>query len=187
MRWAGDGTGVIPHIVKGWESNADGTVWTVSLLPGMKWSDGEPFTSEDWEYAYEVQTDPDIKGALPRWIRQSGDPPVQVVATDDYTVEFRYSAPFYFFEGHMAHGCTPRDFQYAPKHYLKQFNLKYNPDAEKLAEDAGFPSWTQYYLNQEDPRLNPDRPGTSPWIWICLLYTSPSPRDRTRSRMPSSA
>ena len=24
-------------------------------------------------------------------------------------------------------------------------------------------------------------------IWACLLYTSPSPRDRTRSRMPSSA
>ena len=23
--------------------------------------------------------------------------------------------------------------------------------------------------------------------WRCLLYTSPSPRDRTRSRMPSSA
>ena len=31
-----------------------------------------------------------------------------------------------------------------------------------------------------DPYLNVD-PGT------CLLYTSPSPRDRTRSRMPSSA
>ena len=28
-----------------------------------------------------------------------------------------------------------------------------------------------------------------PWIglYTCLLYTSPSPRDRTRSRMPSSA
>ena len=24
-------------------------------------------------------------------------------------------------------------------------------------------------------------------FWHCLLYTSPSPRDRTRSRMPSSA
>ena len=24
-------------------------------------------------------------------------------------------------------------------------------------------------------------------LWVCLLYTSPSPRDRTRSRMPSSA
>ena len=26
-----------------------------------------------------------------------------------------------------------------------------------------------------------------PKYWDCLLYTSPSPRDRTRSRMPSSA
>ena len=25
------------------------------------------------------------------------------------------------------------------------------------------------------------------WIWTCLLYTSPSPRDATLSRMPSSA
>ena len=25
------------------------------------------------------------------------------------------------------------------------------------------------------------------WLYLCLLYTSPSPRDRTRSRMPSSA
>ena len=25
------------------------------------------------------------------------------------------------------------------------------------------------------------------YLWACLLYTSPSPRDRTRSRMPSSA
>ena len=29
--------------------------------------------------------------------------------------------------------------------------------------------------------------GTIGLIMICLLYTSPSPRDRTRSRMPSSA
>ena len=28
---------------------------------------------------------------------------------------------------------------------------------------------------------------SSPLIRCCLLYTSPSPRDRTRSRMPSSA
>ena len=28
---------------------------------------------------------------------------------------------------------------------------------------------------------------TKGWDVVCLLYTSPSPRDRTRSRMPSSA
>ena len=32
-----------------------------------------------------------------------------------------------------------------------------------------------------DPNAYGDHPNT------CLLYTSPSPRDRTRSRMPSSA
>ena len=31
------------------------------------------------------------------------------------------------------------------------------------------------------------RNGVQKVFTICLLYTSPSPRDRTRSRMPSSA
>ena len=31
------------------------------------------------------------------------------------------------------------------------------------------------------------REGRNPQTGDCLLYTSPSPRDRTRSRMPSSA
>ena len=33
----------------------------------------------------------------------------------------------------------------------------------------------------------PDVPSVQLDVCICLLYTSPSPRDRTRSRMPSSA
>ena len=164
-RFGGDGLDVVPHAIKGWETKDGGSTWTVHLLEGMKWSDGAPFTADDFVYAYEVQTDPEIKSAPPVWIRQSGDPVVQVVKIDDYTVEFRYAQPFYFFTRHMAHGCTVINFQYAPAHYLKQFNLKYNPDAEKLAEEAGFPSWAQYYLNQEDPKLNPDRPATSPWVW----------------------
>ena len=32
-----------------------------------------------------------------------------------------------------------------------------------------------------------DRLGRRPVLTICLLYTSPSPRDRQKSRMPSSA
>ena len=46
---------------------------------------------------------------------------------------------------------------------------------------------------QGDPRLLPallavlPAEGIGVHIHTCLLYTSPSPRDRTRSRMPSSA
>ena len=38
---------------------------------------------------------------------------------------------------------------------------------------------TMLRLLAEEPR--------QAWLVTCLLYTSPSPRDRTRSRMPSSA
>ena len=36
-------------------------------------------------------------------------------------------------------------------------------------------------------KKDPDTPGKISIHGVCLLYTSPSPRDRTRSRMPSSA
>ena len=42
-----------------------------------------------------------------------------------------------------------------------------------------------YFLNEDD-EFGEDFPGAE-GFYICLLYTSPSPRDRTRSRMPSSA
>ena len=45
------------------------------------------------------------------------------------------------------------------------------PNIEVINEDAMDFDYTQL---------------SGPW-WICLLYTSPSPRDHPRSRMPSSA
>ena len=38
-----------------------------------------------------------------------------------------------------------------------------------------------------DGQFNGQLAGQGVYIWICLLYTSPSPRDATLSRMPSSA
>ena len=52
------------------------------------------------------------------------------------------------------------------------------PDEEKMKEDAD----TVYdYLTQVAGVKESDV------ILFCLLYTSPSPRDRQKSRMPSSA
>ena len=44
-----------------------------------------------------------------------------------------------------------------------------------------------YPLELVSARFSTDHNDLSFLFYICLLYTSPSPRDRTRSRMPSSA
>ena len=50
------------------------------------------------------------------------------------------------------------------------------------------PSVNTYLEQLKSEHLPKGRSDMNPGImWICLLYTSPSPRDRTRSRMPSSA
>ena len=47
--------------------------------------------------------------------------------------------------------------------------------------------WTELYKRGTGTLAYQDAWGLFDQIIICLLYTSPSPRDRTRSRMPSSA
>ena len=163
-RAAGNGDFAVPAAVKSWEQNGAGDVWTVHLLEGMKWSDGEPLTADDFVFGYEILTDTDIRNP-PLWINSSGDPRVQVVKVDDYTVQFKYADPNYLWLSFMVHGCTGTNQPYMPAHYLKQFHAKYNPDAEANAKAAGFDNWQAYFQNRYHPRDNPERPSTSPWLW----------------------
>ena len=68
-----------------------------------------------------------------------------------------------------------------------------------VGQETGVTEWleiTQERINQFADATNdhqfihvdPEMAKATPWgSTICLLYTSPSPRDRVRSRMPSSA
>ena len=59
-------------------------------------------------------------------------------------------------------------------------------DALKAEISDQYGDWgPEFDVTQE--RINQFADITGDHQWICLLYTSPSPRDRTRSRMPSSA
>ena len=47
--------------------------------------------------------------------------------------------------------------------------------------------WKDHLEGKQRIGIKPEKDDVCKWGCICLLYTSPSPRDRTRSRMPSSA
>jgi peptide/nickel transport system substrate-binding protein len=46
-----------PGFAETWEASADGKTWTFHIRPGMKWSDGQPATSEDARYTYQLVID----------------------------------------------------------------------------------------------------------------------------------
>ena len=71
------------------------------------------------------------------------------------------------------------------KVYVAKFIPRTNRDKE-LEEKAK--KYTNLYVKNSRRRYNGGR--TSQFVlclWSCLLYTSPSPRDKRQSRMPSSA
>ena len=69
---------------------------------------------------------------------------------------------------------------------LQDVPLSVSALRESSLEELGVNVFEDYLLQLPSVTAGGAGPGTST-IYICLLYTSPSPRDRTRSRMPSSA
>ena len=166
IRASGDGNSWVPMASRSWTPNEDGSVWTVKVPKGQKWSDGAPNTSEDYRYQYETYLNEDIVGRGTRYINQSGDPPLQVVAIDEDTVEFRYSAPNWLFEIQISYGHLPHDIPYYPAHYMKTYNANYNPDAQKIAEAAGFETWELYYFaNRDKYHHNPNLPSLASYLF----------------------
>ena len=67
-------------------------------------------------------------------------------------------------------------------------NLKYSPlQGERIKQYSKFletpKNMDTMYVWTGEKMLSK----SSAWLWLCLLYTSPSPRDQRGSRMPSSA
>jgi len=150
------------NVAKSWEVSEDAKVFTFHLRKGLKWSDGEPFTADDIMFWYEdILLNKEITPVVSKWFR-TGEEVVKVTKLDDYTVQFRFAEPYGFFLDYLAGGEEP----YAPKHYLKQFHIKYVPEEKlkKMTKDAGFEYWYQLFLDKNRwPQSTPERPVIRAW------------------------
>ena len=145
----------------------DGRVFTLHLRKGHKWSDGHPFTSEDFRYWFEdvAQNSKLSPSGLPVSMIVQGEPP-RFEVVDESTVRYTWSRPNPRFLPDLA-GADPL-YIYCPSHYLKQFHEKY---ADKAALDAlvkkhNQRNWAALHnrMNAMYRDDNPDLPSLEPWI-----------------------
>ncbi len=154
-----------PDILKSIEVK-DGRIFTMRLRAGHKWSDGAPFTSEDFRYFWEdIANDKDVSpGGPPVDLLNEGEAP-KVTFVDATTIRYAWSKPNPRFLAALAQAREP--YIYRPAHYLKQFHEKYANAAElaKKVAAAKARSWARLHNDRDsiDDNDNPDMPTLQPW------------------------
>ncbi|MEM6848597.1 MAG: ABC transporter substrate-binding protein [Pseudomonadota bacterium] len=144
----------------------DGRIVTFHLREGHKWSDGAPFTAEDFRYYFEeIATNPELTPTPPPYLLVDGELP-EFEVLDDTTVRYTWQKPNPRFLPTLAQARPP--FIYRPAHYLKQFNPKYG-DADEIAaqaEEQRVRSWAPLHNLRDDMygARNPELPSLQPWV-----------------------
>lgn len=160
LEWDWENTTPIPSLAEEFTKSDDNRVYTFKLREGLKWSDGEPFTTEDLMFTIDdyLKNETTMPFA-PFWFSDAGATTPDAEATDDLTLSITFKEPFALFEKYMAHPAVSSQF-IKPKHYLKQFHPDYTDkaDVDKAVKAAGFDSWDQYFADRDKAWTNPERP-----------------------------
>ncbi|MGC8718097.1 MAG: ABC transporter substrate-binding protein [bacterium] len=145
LRVARDGKTIIPNLAKKWQLSRDGKTLTLYLRKGIKWSDGAPFTVDDIIFWWEdVILNDELTPTKPiAW--SPGGKLMTLEKIDDYTINLKFSVPYPVAIIRLAHYDGVEGSFFLPKHYLKQFHIKYNPQVNELAEKEGFNAWYKLF------------------------------------------
>jgi peptide/nickel transport system substrate-binding protein len=153
IKWKADLTGYEPGLAESYEWSEDGMTFTLHLRPGLKWSDGEPYTTEDWRFWWEeFANNPDQNlWAIPAYLRNADGTPIDITFPDDYTVVWQSKdRPLWIDPYFMAQGFWEfaRWFM-KPAHYLSQ----YHPDITSGATWEDFATQDRWWQTPGYPCL----------------------------------
>jgi peptide/nickel transport system substrate-binding protein len=159
LRWPRDPKGQIgPGLAEKWEFAPDGKQLTLTLRKGLKWSDGQPFTTDDILFWWEdIALDTNLSPSPPaEWVVNGKPMTLEKVSSE--VIRLKWDGPNGMALRMLAfHGNQwPLNFErfgfYAPKHYLTQFHPKHNK------------SVTDYKLfNEKADDYNTERPAMTSW------------------------
>ena len=165
-----------PDILESYEIKED-REFTFRLREGHKWSDGQPFTTEDFRFFWEdVANNKDLSPSGPSVeLLVDGEPP-KVEIIDALTIKYTWEKPNPYFIESQARAAPL--FLFRPAHYLKKVHAKYaSPEEIAKAAKGGQQStnWVQIYrrLDVMYANDNPELPTLNPWV---NTTTSPAQR-----------
>ncbi len=164
VRWGRDGTTIEPGIAERWEMLDGGRTFIFHLRKGMKWSDGHPLTSADFKFTFDYVLDyPGFSHFFLQWLRMDNELP-ECETPDPYTVIYRFKTPYGSFLRGLAASGLQHGF-FGPKHYLEQFHEALVPEEEmrRMVREAGFVTWSDFFLQRLDLHRNPDLPTAAAW------------------------
>jgi len=152
---------IVPNIAKSWDLSEDMKTLTIYLRKGMKWSDGAPFTADDFLFWYEdIILNDELTPVKPKEWSPGGEL-MKVEKIDDWTVRLKFTIPYPVVIDRLTGGGI-----FAPKHYLKKYHIKYNPKANEIAKKEGYDEWWQCFNFHQlggDSQQDVDLPTLDPW------------------------
>ena len=144
----------------------DDRIYTLHLREGHRWSDGAPYTAEDFTYCWNDVLNNEVlyRSGLPVELQANGVPATFEVL-DLLTIRYTFAGPKPDFLPNLA---APLPLLLAlPQHYLKQFHEKYQTP-EKLAEMVEaqkVDDWQGLHvkMSRQNRPENPDLPTLEAW------------------------
>ncbi len=167
---------IIPTMLESWEAAEDGTTYTLHMRKGMKWSNGEPLTTEDVEFWWNDWATVEGLGWVGAAFAGIQNQWATIETVDDYTFRVKYDYPFGIFIHVLTRhpGGYPGEGPFFPKHFLKNYHINYagKEALDKMMAELKVETWenvmnryTGWGLNVwQFPEYAKDFPTLSPWI-----------------------
>ena len=170
VRFNPDWSGLVENVAESWSVNAEATEYTFTLRQGHKWSDGVPFTTADVQFWYDAYfSDAEASLGGNSWWYVNGEP-AKLEVIDEQTFKVIFPGPNGFFVQQLA-WAQQDQMTRTPKHYLEQFHIRYNPEADALAKAEGLESWIALFqreigmLDDNAFYQNGNRPTLNAWVF----------------------
>ena len=146
-----------------------GKKFIFNLRPGHKWSDGHPFTAEDFRYWWEdVANNPKLSPVGPPKVMKVDGKLPQFRILDNLSIQYEWEKPNPDFLAALA-GASPL-YIYRPAHYMRQFheNFTANSELQKLVTKAKQRNWAALHNKMDNLYRNDniDLPVLQPWVCI---------------------